>query len=218
MLKKSKIILTAVLLSGAIGCATVANAQTSLENEGALSTSTAVGSLKAKKYFWTDTELEGKIFDGKYKTVGLIIDGKLQATTAVNSRGIFKFLYTTRYDLYSSKKTFDIVGIDENGQFGERVHYKVYPKFHTDYRMTVASYKLGETTINGTTEAGIDTVALRVNNKVVRKELTTLEANGEETYSIFVKHLNLKTTDKVEIVGYDSHGNTREVLTVKVTN
>ncbi|EOS7913636.1 hypothetical protein D9Y95_RS12905, partial [Enterococcus hirae] len=51
MIKKSKIILSAALLSITIGGSTFVNAQTTLENENELSI--AVGSIKAKKYFWT---------------------------------------------------------------------------------------------------------------------------------------------------------------------
>lgn len=62
------------------------------------------------------------------------------------------------------------------------------------------------------------TVALRINNKVVRKVTTVLGENGEESYSLFAKDKVLKKKDKVEIIGYDSSGNTRTVLSVKVTN
>ncbi|MFB8512121.1 immunoglobulin-like domain-containing protein [Enterococcus hirae] len=215
MMKKSKIILSAALLSITIGGSTFVNAQTTLENENELSI--AVGSIKAKKYFWTDSSIEGKVFNTKYSTVGLLINDMLQSKVAVNKDGIFKFS-TRGLGLISSEKNFEIVGIDEDGQFGERVNYKVYPKLNKDYKMTVSSYKLGEDRIYGTNEAGIDTVALRINNKVVRKVTTVLGENGEESYSLFAKDKVLKKKDKVEIIGYDSSGNTRTVLSVKVTN
>lgn len=212
-MKKRNMLLTTLLLSVPMAMSTVVNAESVLKNESALSVT--MESIKAKKYFWTDSSIEGKVFVNKYNRVGLLIDGNLQSQADVKSDGTFKFS-TRGLGLTSSDKTFEIVGIDETGQFGEKVNCKVYPKLNKDYQMTVSSYKLGEDKIYGTSEAGIDTVALRINNKVFRKATTVLEANGKETYSLFAKDKVLKKTDKVEIVGYDSSGNTRTVLAVKV--
>ncbi|MGX7174519.1 immunoglobulin-like domain-containing protein [Enterococcus ratti] len=212
---KRKIILSALLLSVSVGSSTISYAATGSEKNSIVSVERA--SIQTKKYFWTDMYAEGKVFNNQFQNVGLLIDGKLQKTAEVKSDGTFK-IPTRGLGLTSADKSFEIVGIYKEGSFGEKTNHKVYPKFNKDYQMTVASYKLGESKIYGTNEAGIDTVALRVNNKVIRKAATVIEANGQETYSLFAKDKVLKKTDRVEIVGYDSSGNTRSVLTVKVNN
>lgn len=169
--------------------------------------------LNVKKIFWTDPYVEG-VGTG-ISQVKFIVDGVEKVSVNV-SNGKFK-VRTSFLGLDSKTKVFEVEGISNTGQIVTTKKCEVLPKLHDAYEMnTSQNYHLGDSYISGTNQGGIDTVALRVNNKVVRKKETTLNSDGQEGFSLFAKDKITKNKDKVEVVGYDSNGNIRTVINVKV--